>query len=214
MSGSEIYTAEWYDEQEVGAASSAAVVVPLLMELFAPESVIDLGCGRGVWLRELREAGVAHIRGVEGSWMTSGVVDEIEHHDLAEPYVGDSYDMALCLEVAEHLPEEAADTLVGSLVGLSSLVIFSAAIPGSGGTDHINEQWPQYWIEKFAAHGYDVYDCVRPVIWADERVGWWYAQGMLVFAKHAGPRSLALPAGSGPFDLVNPRCLAWALSRA
>ena len=39
------------------------------------------------------------------------------------------FDLALCLEVAEHLPAKAADAFVASLVELAPVVVFSAAMP-------------------------------------------------------------------------------------
>jgi hypothetical protein len=91
-------------------------------------------------------------------------------------------DLALCLEVAEHLPMRSADQLVRSLVKASPIVMFSAAVPGQGGTDHINEQWPSYWRKKFANHGYEPVDGIRPRILQNPKVEWWYRQNIMVFA--------------------------------
>ena len=65
---------------------------------------------------------------------------------------------------------------------LSSVVLFSAAIPYQGGTHHVNEQWPDYWAELFARHGYVAIDCIREKVWNNQDVDWFYAQNMLVFA--------------------------------
>ena len=70
------------------------------------------------------------------------------------------------LEVAEHIPPECADIFVESLTwGLAPVIMFSAAVPGQGGTLHLNEQWPAYWASKFAQHGYVLIDCLRPQLW-------------------------------------------------
>ena len=87
--------------------------------------------------------------------------------------------------MAEHLPEEAAETLVATLVRLGPAILFSAAIPNQGGENHLNEQWPSYWAARFESHGYRPIDCLRPRLWANEEVGWWYAQNMLLFAQRA-----------------------------
>lgn len=71
------------------------------------------------------------------------------------------FDLALSLEVAEHLPAAAADHFVASLTRLASVILFSAAIPDQGGEGHLNEQWPDYWVERFAAHGFGVADVLR-----------------------------------------------------
>ena len=63
--------------------------------------------------------------------------------DLAQPLQIDRrFDLALSLEVAEHLPPECGSEFVQTLTDLSSVILFSAAIPFQGGTDHLNEQWP------------------------------------------------------------------------
>jgi hypothetical protein len=94
-----------------------------------------------------------------------------------------SFDLSVCLEVAEHVPDASADTLVRSLTAAAPVVLFSAAIPLQGGSHHINEQWPSYWAQKFAAEGYVPVDAIRRHVWDDERVSFFYAQNILLFVK-------------------------------
>jgi hypothetical protein len=49
------------------------------------------------------------------------------------------FDLAISLEVAEHLPEGSAGALVSTLIEAAPVVVFSAAIKGQSGTNHINE---------------------------------------------------------------------------
>src|SRR5204862_2903390 len=63
------------------------------------------------------------------------------------------------------------------------VVLFSAAIPFQGGVGHVNEQWPEYWVEHFARHGYTVIDGVRKAVWQHPDVEWYYAQNLLMFAR-------------------------------
>src|SRR5690606_34222821 len=93
------------------------------------------------------------------------------------------YDMAISLEVAEHLPESAADTFVESLTSHASIILFSAAIPQQGGQYHVNEQWPNYWNEKFKKRGFQAFDILRSEFWNNEHVPWWYRQNMVFFVK-------------------------------
>ena len=83
--------------------------------------------------------------------------------------------------MAEHLSEASADGFVASLVRLAPVVLFSAAIPHQGGTGHINEQWPDYWVAKFAGHDFAVVDCLRRRLWNNAKILPWYRQNMLVF---------------------------------
>jgi hypothetical protein len=186
----EAYPETFYSTSWQRASRSARRVVPLLMELVAPRSAVDVGCGAAAWLEALREAGVDDVLGVDGPHVTPGLLripPALFHaHDLQTPLrLPRRFDLALSLEVAEHLPATQAERFVGDLADLAPVVGFSAAIPGQGGTRHVNEQWPEYWAALFRARGYLVVDCLRPRIWHDPEVEFFYAQNMLLFAAAA-----------------------------
>jgi len=104
--------------------------------------------------------------------------------DLKRPLIiNRSFDLAVSLEVAEHLPEESAEPFVDSLVKLAPVVLFSAAIPLQVGKGHLNEQWPDYWADHFERGGYLVVDAIRKKIWQNDDVDYWYAQNILIFIK-------------------------------
>ena len=104
--------------------------------------------------------------------------------DLSQPLdLGRRFDLAISLEVAEHLPAASADTFVASLAGLSDFVLFSAAVPGQGGRHHVNEQWQEYWGERFARLGFAALDLVRRAIWSDRAIPYWYKQNTLLFVR-------------------------------
>lgn len=117
----------------------------------------------------MKEAGVNEIRGYDGNWLDKKVL-RIPHEcftaiELADGVnVDRKYDLAMSLEVAEHLPAESADLFVESLTKASDFILFSAAIPFAGGTNHINEQWPDYWNSLFNKYGYTVMDFLRPLL--------------------------------------------------
>jgi hypothetical protein len=107
-------------------------------------------------------------------------------HDLSRPVeLGRRFDLALCLEVAEHLPAEHAQTLVDSLVRLAPVVLFSAAIPHQQGNHHVNEQWPEYWHIHFAQRGYVAVDALRRSLWRNTSVARWYRQNMLFYVERS-----------------------------
>lgn len=89
----------------------------------------------------------------------------------------------MSLEVAEHLTPARADSFVEDLTRLSDVILFSAAIPGQHGLNHVNEQWQFYWAEKFLQRDYIAVDCIRPKIWSNNSVEWWYCQNILVYVK-------------------------------
>ena len=123
------------------------------------------------------------------------------------------FDVALCLEVAEHLSDSAANDLIAFLTSLSDIVLFSAAIPHQGGTNHVNEQPLSYWIGKFDRHAYEVLDVVRPEIWDDLRVAFWYRQNMVLAVRRSVSTQLHTSGISKPLDIVHPELLALWVKR-
>jgi hypothetical protein len=103
----------------------------------------------------------------------------------APPDLGRRFDLAVCLEVAEHLPASASPKLIAFLTTAAPVVLFSAAPPKQGGTNHINERWPAFWRELFAARGFVRLDPFRPRVWRDRRVNWWYQQNLFLYVREA-----------------------------
>lgn len=180
------YSQRFFESIREGSTRSAATVVPKLHEIFEPSSVVDVGCGEGHWGKVFEELG-AEVVGLDGS--APEPVISMRQADLSEGVPDDlgCFDLALCLEVAEHLPESSAADLVDGLCRLSPVVVFSAAVPGQGGTGHLNEQWPDYWAEHFASNGYSGSGALRWRFWSDDRLCWWYRQNLLVFSKDPMP---------------------------
>jgi 2-polyprenyl-3-methyl-5-hydroxy-6-metoxy-1,4-benzoquinol methylase len=153
------YSANYFDEIETGSIRSAQKVVPTVLRLVHPSSVVDVGCGRGAWLRVFQDYGVADVLGIDGGDIESSSLLIEPAHFQSRDLVHDAtlasrqFDLAMCLEVAEHLPGDVAPSLVRRLTQLSSIILFSAAIPGQGGVDHVNEQWPNYWENLFSQLG-------------------------------------------------------------
>jgi len=181
------YSDAFFNWQQDGALRYARLVVPIVLRLFKTESVIDIGCGRGAWLRAFEERGVRTIRGIDGDYVDRSkllIAEEcFSNADLSKPFeVPGRYDLAVCLEVAEHLPHEMAGNLVENLVKAAPAVLFSAALPGQGGTHHINEQMPAYWRRLFKRHGYVLLDPIRPEILTDRRIESFYRQNTVVYA--------------------------------
>ncbi|MBD2036600.1 Wzt carbohydrate-binding domain-containing protein [Leptolyngbya sp. FACHB-321] len=184
----ELYDQAFFEALRDGSRQSAAVIVPMILDWIQPQQVVDVGCGDGTWLSMFREHGIEDVLGIDGSYVEPANLQIPVHQfvswNLSQPVLLDqAFDLAMSLEVAEHLPEESASSFVNSLVRLSDVVLFSAAIPYQGGTHHINEQWPDYWIQRFEERGYIAIDVLRERIWNHPRVEPWYAQNSFIFVR-------------------------------
>lgn len=174
--------------EKIHNTKSAEVVVPILIDLFHPKSVLDVGCGTGTWLKVFRDYGIEEIYGLDGDYVDLRSLfvapQFFKALDLRNEFqLNKAFDITICLEVAEHLPESSAGNLVRSLVNHSDIIIFSAAIPGQGGQNHLNEQWPRYWQSLFKKYSYSFLDLIRPLIWDSSDVFWWYRQNLYVVVK-------------------------------
>jgi SAM-dependent methyltransferase len=183
----QLYEESFFSNIREGAQRSASHIVPLVMTLVRPTSVIDVGCGTGSFLSVFKKNGVREVFGVDGQWAKPELAPgEFQPADLSKPLsLGRRFDLVVSLEVAEHLDPSSADAFVRSLVSLGPVVLFSAAIPYQGGTGHVNEQWPDYWATRFAREGYEQIDCLRSQLWTNREVEWWYAQNTFLYVERA-----------------------------
>ena len=206
------YSTRYYEGLKEDSLGSARAVVPLVLELFAPRTVVDVGCGSGTWAKVYAENG-CEILGIDGEIVQAGQLlipaNQFIRKDLGQPLSLDrKFDLVNCLEVAEHLDESRSDTFVRDLCGLADIIIFSAAVPGQGGTHHVNEQWPTYWLPKFRANGFVPLDCLRHRIWDNAQVAWWYVQNVFAFVRESRLKDYPKAVEATrplPTDLVHPR---------
>jgi SAM-dependent methyltransferase len=180
------YGADFYRYLSSFAARSARVVVPRLTAVLPVHSVVDFGCGQGAWLSVWRGAG-ASIVGVDGPYVDPSqlLIDAAAFHaaDLAKPIdLGRRFDLVQSLEVAEQFVE--------TLTAHGPLVLFSAAIPGQGGENHINEQPLGYWRAIFRRQGYVPIDFMRPQLVNDADVEQTYRYNMMLYVNETGLASL------------------------
>ena len=187
----DVYSADFFDKQRDGSLGSAAIILPLLIEIFRPTSLIDVGCGQGTWSKTALALGIDDQVGVDGEWARPVLAiphDRFRARDLAKPFdLGRLFDLAISMEVGEHIAAASADAFVGNIVRHADAVAFSAAAPYQGGVHHVNEQWPTYWADKFDQYDYQCFDFLRWRIWNDRRIAIWYRQNLLIFANRRNP---------------------------
>lgn len=185
-SGTYLYDDAFFRYIQEGSTRSAQKIVPLVIEALGVKSVLDVGCGAGAWLREYSHQGIADYLGVDGKYVQKESLlipeENFRAQDITQPFnLGRSFDLGQCLEVGEHLPTAASETLVENLVRHSGMVLFSAAIPGQGGENHINEQPYEFWRSLFRSHGYVPFDFVRSAIRDCSEVEAWYRHNVMLY---------------------------------
>lgn len=195
----------------LGSRAAAGVIVPRIVELLAPASVVDLGCGVGSFLAAFRDAGVTDVHGVDLCAFDPAlfVVDPslVDRGDLNDPVdLGRRFDLAMSLEVGGYLRDH--DVLVDSLVRHAPVVVFSAAVPSQDLLHQHHGAFPSAWAARFERRGYEVFDVFRPALWDDDRLPFWFRQNLLLFVdrdhldNHPGVAAAAT--GPGPLDIVHP----------
>jgi hypothetical protein len=208
-----LYNDLFYENQVLGSINSAKIVLPKMLEVLPKiNSAVDFGCGLGAWLSVLNKLGVNEIKGYDGPWINKDRLlipkesfTEIEFD--REFDVDKRYDLAISVEVAEHILPKFAERFIETLCKASDIILFSAAIPLQGGTEHINEQWPEYWVNIFEKNNYVVMDFLRSQIWNEKSVEYWYKQNILVFIKKSISEKIKIVGYSRlPLSLVHPQC--------
>jgi SAM-dependent methyltransferase len=209
------YSQAFYSSRQEASLRSARAVLPFALQLVEPRSIVDFGCGTGTWLSAAKELGVRKVLGVEGAWVQHArpllAPEELQIHDLNESVTfATRFDLAVSLEVAEHLKPARARGFVRDLCAAADVVLFGAAIPSQGGTGHVNEQWQSYWAQLFSESGYACLDLLRPRFWASGEVLPWYKQNAFLYVKSAlrqtvlGRAPAELDGAALPLDLVHP----------
>jgi SAM-dependent methyltransferase len=190
MDAQDRYGSDFFKGQQDGSKRSAEIIVPMVVQLLRPRSVVDVGCGTGAWLSVFSKLGISEYTGIDGEYVDPSMLQIPEFAfrsaDLSQPLTAEiqgTYDLAVSLEVGEHLCADRADVYIRSLTRLADVVLFSAAIPYQGGRHHINEQWPDYWARLFRSEGYVCFDCIRERVWFNDQVQWWYAQNTLLYVR-------------------------------
>ncbi|TWT54671.1 hypothetical protein Pla22_23210 [Rubripirellula amarantea] len=206
------YEGDFYEGRRERTLHTCQAVWEILSNTIPIKSAVDFGCGTGTWLATGREHGVERTVGFEGLWVSDNLLDSPEikliRQDLEDRISTDeSFDLAISLEVAEHLSPERADSFVADICGVAPCVLFGAAIPLQGGVDHVNEQWQSNWARRFMKHGYRPIDLVRPRIWNDSKIPFYYRQNTLFYAnaeKYAAILGDAKDASNLMLDVVHP----------
>jgi hypothetical protein len=204
------YDKAFYETRHQRTLHSARQLLGFIQGFHAFRSAVDFGCGIGTWLHVAKDLGATRVRGFDGPWVPKEFL-RISHGEFTEfnfekdALPDERYDLSISLEVAEHLPAAQADAFVAHLCQAAPAVLFGAAVPWQGGNGHVNEQWLSYWSAKFAQRGYRAHDVVRPHVWDDPDIPFWYKQNVVLYVREGA--GIEVPTGLPSFgarDLVHP----------
>ena len=168
---------------DVHSASGALAGAKRIFGDDLPNSMLDVGCGGGTWMRAAKSLGVPDVVGIDAQKLPDNVECDCEVlvWDLCKPFdLGRKFDVVMCLEVAEHLDQSNAASLIKSLCRHGDRIVFSAACPAQFGQNHVNCQWPAYWQSHFNSEGYTCSDSIRWELWDNPEIEPWYRQNMFV----------------------------------
>lgn len=191
-----IYNNNFYINQVKEAHTSASIYCDILSKYLIPSSVVDVGCGRGPWLKAFNDLSIKHdklqsLTGIDGPWNSKDdlILDDVDYigydlNKLGELNLNKKYDVAISVETAEHIEKESTSAFIKTLCDLSDVVIFSAAFTKQGGIFHINERLHSEWADFFILNDFSVYDIFRPLVWGNKNVKYWYQQNVFLYVKN------------------------------
>jgi SAM-dependent methyltransferase len=201
MTNTYAYDENFMSRTARNADTAAQKIIRIVQPLLDPESVLDVGCGIGGWVKAWSESGLTTTHGVDGAYIKQNEL-VIPPHDF---FVADlneqfnfqyKYDIVQTLDVAEHLRPENSDAFISSLdCHCAKAIIFGAAPPGQGGENHINEQSFEFWRRKIEVRGYTAFDCIRPQIAGDTSIPFWYRFNVLLYVRNMLAAQLPPAAG-------------------
>lgn len=185
-----IYSDKFFRENVKISGDNSKECVDVILEFFKPNSVVDFGCGPGVYLKEFEERGIK-ILGIDGSIYSknNSVIDKakiIIKDFRKEINLNKKFDMAICFEVAEHMEKKFSGMLVKNITQCGDIIIFTAAKIGQGGMDHINEQNPEFWINIFNENGFIFKKKISEEMkkrMREKNVVWWIPENLMVFKR-------------------------------
>lgn len=171
------YNKKFFDYIDNQSFESAKIILNEVRKLINFNSVIDVGCGTGSWLRAAHTLSEKiNSIGIDGEYAKNTFKckeAQFISFDLEQNFenkINYKSDLVICMEVAEHLKPDRSTTFIENLCNFSDIILFGAAVKHQRGTLHINEQPQSYWIDKFKKNNYSPYYLPRKKLWTNDKI--------------------------------------------
>ncbi|MCA9798638.1 MAG: class I SAM-dependent methyltransferase [Cyanobacteria bacterium HKST-UBA04] len=180
---------DFYSSTRLSKLKSIEATANLMVEVFQPRSLVDIGCGEGLFLNVFHQHGI-NVIGCDISEAALKVSSKdfiIFQADATKPIrFNQTFDLAMCVEIAEHIPNRCSRQLVKTLTKASDTVFFTAAPPGQGGVGHINEQPQAFWERLFQDEGFSLDESLSHYFRTtlqDAQVVYWLSRNIMIFRR-------------------------------
>ena len=186
------YSSSFYSSVTTRAHAASEIVTSIVLKNFSPESIIDIGAGDGIWLSTMAKKGRARrLTAVDLPGSRFGLLKNLEFPvELLTMNFEDhmlqnhkAYDLAICVEVIEHISTDRALLLLDWISQNCRTIIFSGATTGQGGTHHINEQSQSYWLSAMMSRGLVPCDNLRPALLNSRIVPSYYQNNVFFYVN-------------------------------
>ena len=173
-----------YQSMESEEKPMANNIAKWIKDNLNPKSVLDVGCGPGMYVESMRDIGL-NATGMDIDDRVIGK-DYLKQKSLLDIDTEKS-EVVICFEVAEHIEPELEDKVVEKVCSATEkTLIWTAAAVGQGGIGHINCKDKEEWCSKIESHGLirnkDKEQQLIEYVQSDLHMGW-FTQNVLYFER-------------------------------
>ena len=169
---------------------SACKYLKVVKQVIKINSIIDFGAGTGAWLHAAKSLGIDKLFGIEKHYQI-----DIKGAKILKQNVFDKVDfradIAVSVEVGEHILPEKSSTFIDVITSSSDIVIFGAANTHQSGDAHINCREVGFWKNLFKNRGFKLVDLFRQQFWNCRKINKAYVQNIFLYVKRESKYSSA-----------------------